>query len=108
MEKIKVLLFSLSVCLLGNNDLSAQDVLSVSRNSTSEYLTVRYSPGSDYITLELIGDNIARPFRVFSLDGKEVYEGRISGTQLLEVSTWNPGTYFIIYGSQREKLQLSR
>lgn len=108
MEKIKVLLFSLSVCLLGNNPLSAQDALPVSRNSTSTYLIVRYSPGSDYITLELIGDNIARPFRVFSLDGKEVYEGRISSTQLLEVSTWNPGTYFIIYGSQREKLQLSR
>ncbi len=108
MEKTKVLLFSLSVCLLGNNHLSAQDALPVSRNATSEYLIVRYSPGSDYITLELIGDNIARSFRVFSLDGKEVYEGRISGTQLLEVSTWNPGTYFVIYGSQREKLQLSR
>lgn len=108
MGKIKVLLLGLSVCLLVNNHLSAQDALPVSRNSNSTSLVIRYTPNSDYVTLELIGDNISRPFQIFGMDGKEVYAGKISSTQLIEVSTWNPGTYFVIYGSQREKLQLSR
>lgn len=108
MEKIKALLFSLSVCLLGNSHLSAQNTLPVSRNSNAASLVIRYSPNSDYMTLELIGDNKARPFQIFGMDGKAVYEGRISSTQLIEVSTWSPGTYFVIYGFQREKLLLSR
>lgn len=108
MEKIKVLLFSLSVCLLGNVRLSAQNALPVSRDSNLNFLVLHYSPGSDYMTLELIDDNKSRPFQVFSMDGKEVYQGRISRTQLLEVSTWSPGTYFVIYGSQRERFLVSR
>ncbi|MNV08222.1 hypothetical protein D3C71_986840 [compost metagenome] len=108
MGKIKVLLFSLSVCLLGNNHLSAQNLLPVSGDSNLTSLVIRSSPNSDYILLELTGDKKARPFQIFGMDGKEVYQGRISGTQLIDVSTWNSGTYFVIYGSQREKLMLSK
>ncbi|MNJ84697.1 hypothetical protein D3C87_21560 [compost metagenome] len=108
MEKIKVLLFSLSLCLLGNNDLSAQITLPLSVDSNSTSLVIRSSPNSDYILLELTGDKKVKPFQIFGMDGKEVYQGRISGVQLIEVSTWNSGTYFVICGSQREKLLLMK
>lgn len=108
MEKMKLLLFGLSVWLLGNNNLHAQSALPVSGESNSTFLVVHSSPNSDYITLELLEVKQAQSFQIFGSDGKEVYQGRISGTQLIEVSTWNSGTYYVICGAQREKLSVSR
>lgn len=106
MGKIRLFLIGLCVCLAGNN-LMAQTTsggaAAGSENSTSS-LIVRSSPNSDYITLELAGGGKSVPFEIFGLDGNEVYEGKISGTQLIEVSTWPSGTYFVICGTQREKL----
>lgn len=108
MEKIKLLLFGLSVWLLGNNQLHAQSAFPVSGESNATFLVVHSSPNSDYITLELLGNKNVQPFQIFGMDGKEVYQGRISGTQLIEVSTWNVGTYYVICGAQREKMLVSR
>lgn len=108
MEKIKLLLFGLSVWLLGNNHLNAQSALPVSGDSNPTCLVVHSSPNSDYITLEQLGDKKVQTFQIFGMDGKEVYQGRISGTQLIEVSTWNSGTYYVICGAQREKILVSR
>lgn len=105
MGKIRILLFGLCVCAALNNSLIAQSIVSASETpNPSSSLIVRSSPNSDYITLELTGDGKSISFEIFGMDGKEVYQGKISGTQLIEVSTWPSGTYFVICGSHREKL----
>lgn len=111
MEKIRLLVFSLCLCAVGNNLVLAQSTLPVSLEEISiptASLIVRSSPHSDYITLELPQSIQAVSFEIYGMDGKEVYQGRINGTQLIEVSTWPSGTYFVICGMQREKLIVSK
>ncbi len=110
MEKIRLLVFSLCLCVAENNSLIAQNTLPLSLEeiSTPTSLIVRSSPHSDYITLELLGGIQAVSFEIYGMDGKEVYQGRINGTQLIEVSTWPSGTYFVICGLQREKLIINK
>jgi len=116
MEKIRLFLFGLCLCAAGSiHSIYAQSVLPIAGVSvnaipaSSTAIIVRSSPHSDYITLELAGDGKSVvPFEVYGLDGQAIYEGRISGTQLLEVSTWKSGTYFVVCGLQREKLIVNR
>lgn len=110
MEKIRLLAFCLCSCLLGTNLLIAQSSVPVSSEeiNTPTSLIVRSSPYSDYITLELPGSDQAVSFEIYGMDGKEVYAGRIRGLQLIEVSTWPSGTYFVICGLQREKLIVNK
>lgn len=107
MGKIRLFLIGLCVSVAGNNLMAQTTSAGAAAGSeiSNTSLIVRSSPNSDYITLELAGGGKSSvPFEIFGLDGNEMYQGKISGTQLIEVSTWPSGTYFVICGSQREKM----
>lgn len=106
MEKMKLFLFGL--CLMGSNLVIAQNTLPVSEDLNPTSIIVRSSPNTDYITLELSQNRESIAFEIYGMDGKEVYVGKISGTQIIETSTWPSGTYFVICGLQREKFIVSK
>jgi hypothetical protein len=63
---------------------------------------------SNYLTLEVLGASEAMTFQLINSQGQEMYSGTIRGTQLIEKESWPDGTYYLLCGSKRETLYVSK
>lgn len=63
---------------------------------------------SNYVMLEVLGASQLMPFQLINSQGEEMYSGSIRGTQLIETESWPVGTYYLLCGTKRETLYVSK
>lgn len=65
-------------------------------------------PSSNYLAIEILGAKAATDFKITNEQGKLMYSGSIQGMQLIDIESWEPGTYTFLCGSKLEHIYVNR
>lgn len=71
-------------------------------------ISINYTPNSEYLSIEVLGSDALTTFHFLSASGKEMYRGSGRGFQLIDVSTWPNGSYYLISNGKSEQIYISK